>query len=107
MRLFRLLVSGLVISSIWTAPAVAMTCRDWNRLGPSQKAGAIEGMIEDAISSQRGRSYSISRGSVARCMQSSARNIEYDFDDACVNPRSVGMQELNNIFKNYIWACVN
>ncbi len=107
MRFIRLLVLVSAISSVWTSPASAMTCRDWNRLAGGQKASAIDGMIQDALASQRGRSYDFKRGAIGRCMDGSARNIEYDFDDACADSRTASMQALNNIFKDYIWACVN
>ena len=33
-------------------------------------------------------------------------NREYDFDDACADSRTAGMQALNNVFKDYLWSCV-
>ena len=107
MRLVRFLVWVSVISLVWTPAASAMTCRDWNRLGGGQKASAVDGMIRDAVASQRGRSYGVSRGAIERCLYGQARNIEYAFDDGCANSRTAGMQALNTIFKNYIWTCVN
>ncbi len=107
MRFIRLLILVSAISSVWTSPASAMTCRDWNRLADGQKASAIDGMIQDAIASQRGRSYGVNRGAIGRCLDASSRNIQYDFDDACANSRTASMQALNNIFKSYIWSCVN
>ena len=83
-----------------------MSCGDWNRLGDEQTPFAIEGMIQDAIASQRGRSYGVNRGAIGRCLDGSARDIQYDFDDACANSSTASMQALNNIFKRYIWSCV-
>jgi len=106
MQFVRLLLLVSAISSVWAGPASAMTCRDWNRLADGQKASAIEGMIQDAIASQRGRSYGVNRGAIGRCLDGSARDIQYAFDDACANSRTTSMQALNNIFKRYIWSCV-
>ena len=106
-RLFRLLVLVLAVSFVGALPASAMTCRDWNRLAPGDKAYAIDGMIGDAMASQRGRSYQVNRGAIERCLRRYARDIEYAFDDTCSDTGSAGMQALNNIFKNYIWTCVN
>ena len=107
MGLVRLLVLVSAISLVWTTAASARTCQDWNRLGVGQKPSAVDGMIRDAMASQRGRSYGVSRGAIERCLYGQARNIEYDFDDGCANSRTAGMQALNTIFKNYIWTCVN
>lgn len=107
MRFIRLLVLLSAVSLLWTAPASAMGCRDWSRLGYDQKPGVINGMIQDAISGQKGRSYHVNRNAIARCLQSRARDIEYEFDDACASSRTSGMQALNHIFKDYIWSCVN
>ena len=52
-----------------------------------------------------GRQYQVDRGAVARCLQGNARSIEYDFDGACADSRTAGMQALNRIFKEYIWSC--
>ena len=107
MRFIRLLVLVSALSSVWTSPASAMTCQKWNRLSDGQKPSVIDDMIQDAIASQRGRSYGVNRGAIGRCLDSSSRNIQYDFDDACADSRTASMQALNNIFKSYIWNCVN
>ena len=107
MRFIRLLVLLSAVSLVWSAPASATGCRDWGRLGYDQKAGAIDDLIQDAISGQKGRSYHVNRNGIARCLQGQARNIEYDFDDVCADSRTSGMQALNRIFKDYIWSCVN
>ena len=106
-RLVRLLVMVSAISLVWASSASAMSCRDWNRLAGGQKASAVDGMIRDTLAGQRGRSYGVNRGAIERCLYGEARNIEYDFDDACANSRTASMQALNVIFKNYIWTCVD
>lgn len=64
-------------------------------------------MISGAISGNGGRQYQVNRGQIERCLLRSVENIGYDFDDACADSSTAGMQALNNIFKNYIWSCVN
>ena len=83
----------------------AITCTDWDRMNPGQKSAAIDRMISSAIAGQGGRQYNISRPAVGRCLQSHARQIEYDFDDACSDARTASMRALNRIFKDYIWSC--
>jgi hypothetical protein len=62
-------------------------------------------MIESAVSGSGGRQYQVDRGAIARCLQGYAQAIEDDFDGACADSRSAGMQTLNRIFKDYIWSC--
>ncbi len=88
-------------------PAAAIDCRTWNRLGPGQKEAAVYDLIETAVSGSGGRQYQVNRGAIERCLQRSARNTAYDFDDTCADSRSAGKQALNTIFKNYVWSCVN
>ena len=107
MRFVGVLVLVSAISLVCSVPASAMTCRDWSRLASEQKASAIDGMIRDALASQKGRSYGVNRGAIGRCLHASARTIEYDFDDTCADSRTASMQALNNLFKNYIWGCAN
>ena len=97
----------LGVTLLWVAPARATSCRDWNRASPAMKPALVENMIRSAISGNKGREYQVNRGQIERCLQRSAQNIGYDFDDACADGRSAGMQALNTIFKNYIWSCVN
>lgn len=91
----------------FATPAAAINCRTWERLGPGQKETAVYDLIETTVSGSRGRQYQLNRGAIERCLQRSARNIAYDFDDTCANSRSASRQALNTLFKNYIWTCVN
>jgi hypothetical protein len=100
----RLLLLALILCA---TPAAAIDCRSWGRLGPGQKEAAIYDLIESAVSGSRGRQYQVNRGAIERCLQRSARNIQYDFDDTCADSRRAGKQALNSLFKNYIWTCVN
>ena len=105
MRGFVVAVLGVAL--LWAAPAGATNCRDWERASPAEKTAIVDEMIRSAISGQRGRQYQVNRGQIERCLRRSVQDIEYDFDDSCSNARSAGMQALNNIFKDYIWSCIN
>ncbi len=87
------------------SPVQAISCKQWERMAPAQKSASIDRMIQGAVSGSGGRQYQIDRGAVGRCLQGNARSIEYDFDGACADSRSAGMQALNRICKEYIWSC--
>lgn len=99
-------ILGPLVSVLLAPPALAMTCPQWERLGPEQKAAAVDRMIQSAISGSRGRSYRVDRGAIARCLQSESLSIEYAFDDVCSDPRTAGMNAIRTTFKDYIWSCV-
>ena len=100
------LLLGLLAALLLAEPALAMSCRDWERMGPQQRAAAVEQMIKGAVSGSGGRSYDIDRGAIARCLGANSRDIEYAFDDVCSNPRTAGMNAIRTTFKNFIWSCV-
>jgi hypothetical protein len=96
----------VLLATLFAAiPSHAISCRQWDRMGPDQKAASIDRMIDNAVAGSGGRQYQINRGAVARCMNGYAQAIQYNFDDACADSRSAGMQALNKIFKEYIWTC--
>jgi hypothetical protein len=95
----------LVLVLLLAAPVHAISCRQWDRMGPDQKSATIYRMIDGAVSGSGGRQYGVDRGAVGRCLEGHARSIEYDFDGACADSRSASMQALNRIFKDYIWSC--
>ncbi len=106
MRIQRIAGLALVAALLVPAGAGATNCRTWQRLGPDQKSAQVERMIQRTISGSGGRAYRVQRGSVERCLRGAARDIEYEFDDACSDPRSAGMNALDRIFKKYVWSCV-
>jgi hypothetical protein len=85
--------------------AQAIRCREWQRMGPDRRSETIDRMIRNAVEGSSGRQYQFDRGAIARCMRARVQTIEWDFDGACADSRSAGMQALNNIFKNHIWDC--
>ena len=97
------LVSLVLI--FFAAPAAAINCQAWERLGPGQKEAAVYDLIETTVSGSRGREYQVNRGAIKRCLQRSARNIAYGFDDTCADSGRAGMQALNTLFKRHIWNC--
>ena len=88
------------------APARAISCQGWDRLGPDQKLQTVYDMIQSAVAGSGGRSMQVNRAAVGRCVERRAQSIVYDFDDACSSGRTAGMQALNRIFKEYVWTCV-
>jgi hypothetical protein len=97
----------LVLLLLLLAPAAqAINCTSWERLGPGQRSATIDRMIQSTVAGSGGRSYRVDRGAVGRCLQSYAQSIAYDFDSACADPSTAGMQALNEIFKSYVWSCV-
>ena len=104
MKTIAILALALVVAAVAT-PARALTCNSWSRLGPDQRAATIQRMISNAVEGSGGRSYHIDRSAVGRCLERAALAIGYDFDGACSDSRSAGMQALNKIFKDYIWSC--
>ena len=103
----RLAVSLLSLGGLLLlgGPAQAISCKQWQRMGPQQKAATVERMIASTVRGSKGRQYRVDRGAVGRCLNGQVRNIEYDFDGACADPRTAGMHELNRIFKDYLWSC--
>jgi hypothetical protein len=96
---------GIALSLLLAAPALATTCKQWQRLDPGEKAATVDDMIRSAISGSGGRSYKVSRGGVERCLERSSRSIEYAFDDVCSDGRTASMNAIRTTFKDYIWDC--
>ncbi len=105
LRRIATLVSLALI--VFAMPAGAIDCNRWTKLDTGQKEKAVYDLIDTTLSGSRGREFQVNRGAIQRCLEQNARNIEYDFDDACSDTGRAGMQALNKLFKNYIWTCVN
>ena len=101
----RLAVSVALAALLAAPSAHAITCRQWDRMGPGEKTDTVYRMIDGTVSGSRGRQYHVDRGAVGRCLESSAQSIQYDFDGACADARTAGKEALNRIFKHYIWTC--
>jgi hypothetical protein len=80
----RFLLVALVSLFLFTSTAHAINCGTWTRLSPEQKTQTIDQMIQDAMRSNKARTY---------------------IDGACARGGRTGMQALNNLFRNYIWSC--
>jgi hypothetical protein len=98
--------SVLLLVLVSAPPAHATNCQSWGRLGPAQKRATVDRMTRDALAGSGGRSYRVDRAAISRCLERSEQSIQYDFDSACADSRTAGMQALNAIFKQYIWSCV-
>lgn len=95
-----------VVLVLAAAPAYALPCRQWVRLGPPQRAAAIDAMIVNVVNSHVAQQYHVSKQKVARCLERYASRIEGDFDDVCSDRRTAGMQAIPNVFNRYVWGCV-
>ena len=98
------LAMGLVLAA---RHASAMNCGRWSRLDAGQKEATVDGMIDDALGSSRGRQYDVNRDAIGRCLRESVYEIAISFDDVCANPRSADMQAIRNVFKSYVWSCAD
>ena len=87
-------------------PAHAIRCSEWTRLSPTGKRATISQMIENGMASSNARRYDINRARTQQCLQRNATSIELDFDGACADRRTAGLQALNSIFKSYAWSCI-
>ena len=87
-------------------PAHAIRCREWTRLSPTGKRATISQMIQSGLESPNTRRYDINRARTQQCLQRSANSIELDFDGACADSQTAGLQALNNLFKHYAWSCI-
>jgi hypothetical protein len=63
-------------------------------------------MIQTALQSSGARRYDVNVARVQQCLEQNATHIELDFDGACADSGSAGLQALNTIFKRYAWSCV-
>ena len=96
------LAVGLVANA---GRAAEISCREWLRLDPTQKEAAIDEMIGQLIGGQRVRQYGVNRGALGRCLYEAVPDMAIDFDDACSDSRTAGMQAIPARFKNYVWSC--
>jgi hypothetical protein len=102
------IIIGLALALLLASfgPAQAMSCQSWDRLDDGRKRATIDQMIESAIAGEGGRSLSVNRGAIRRCMQNQSEDMLYAFDDTCADSRTASMQAINRIFKDFIWSCV-
>ena len=105
MKMGRVASLVLLVSLFAASPSGAVSCKQWERMGPDQKAGTIDRMIDSTVSGSSGRQYRVDRGAVGRCLDGHARSIQYDIDGDCSDPRTAAMQAPNKVFKEYLWTC--
>ena len=78
---------------LWAAVAIvvlplsaqATGCGEWNRMSDARKWDRIDRMIDDAISGSGGRSSSVNRNAVGRCLGSYSEDMFWEFNDLCSN----------------------
>jgi hypothetical protein len=101
-----LLVSAFV-SMTAPPPAHATACRDWNRMSEQRQRDHVYQLIDDALASNRGRSYRINRNAIGRCLEDHAEDMFYDFTDLCSEGTTASGKAISTRFRQYIWTCVN
>ncbi len=100
-------VTPLLLLLLLALPAEAIRCRQWVRLQPTQKQATVARMIQDLATNNQVRQLSVNTLRLQRCLQDQAYLIVEDFDYACSQGRSQGMNELDRIFKSYAWSCIS
>ncbi len=101
--LLAAVVAALLVPSV----VQATSCPQWNRLSDPGRYQLIDQMIQDAMSSNRGRRYRTDKGRVGRCLESRIDDIYWDFEGICANPAKAHRSALQTRFMNYLWTCVN
>jgi hypothetical protein len=102
-----LLIAAALAILLAPASAQATGCREWNRMSDAQKWERIDRMIQDAITSNRGRSYRVDHARIGRCLEAQSQNMFWDFDGLCSEGRTASMKAIRTRFKQYLWTCVN
>ncbi|MEE9607626.1 MAG: hypothetical protein V3U03_07780 [Myxococcota bacterium] len=104
----RVSVALLLLSMAVAAPAHAIRCRDWGRLGVEQREDALRSEFRQVMSSNRAKQFtSINKTRIERCLIRSMAAIEDDFDDACAEGLQKSMGVLDEILMNYVRSCAN
>lgn len=87
------------------APAGALTCQDWTRLGPDQQVPRIHELIEKVASQPNPEDIQVDRGALRRCLEASLGSIDDAFDDACAERLEAPLDALDRIFRGYVTTC--
>jgi hypothetical protein len=87
------------------APAGAITCQDWTRLGSEQQVQRIRELIEKVASQPNPEGIEVDRGALRRCLEASVGSIDDAFDDACAEGLEAGLDALDRIFRSYVATC--
>jgi len=103
----RKLVLVLIALVAWAPTAGAIDCNGWDRLTDDQKIGKIESMIESHMNSNVGKRYtSENRPAMRRCLYDFVEELRDQFDGACAEGSSTGLNEIDQIFDRYFLSCV-
>jgi hypothetical protein len=106
--MLRVFLLGAAIAIIiLPLSARATGCGEWNRMSDAKKWDRIDRMIEDAMSGSGGRSYSVNRNAIERCLQGYSEDMFWDFNDLCSDSSTASMSAIRRSFKKFIWGCVN
>jgi hypothetical protein len=104
------ILAWLAIPLLLASPAVAaadLSCSEWRRLGPEQKAASVQGMIEGHLGSNAGKRFtSENKAAMRRCLSDFAPRIVDDMDDVCSDVRTAGPGAIDDVFDRYLLSCV-
>ena len=103
MRLgFSIFVGVLMLA----APAHAIRCREWTKLGPEQRTATLHQSYEDLSNKPSLGKYKVNWERIRQCLIQSTPSIEIDFDDACARGQGASMDVLDQILRSYALSCV-
>lgn len=99
---FPVFIAALFVA----APAQAIRCSDWTRLGPEQRTATLHQSYDDLSNESRLQKYQVNWGRIRACLVRSTPAVEIDFDDACARGKSASMDVLDEILRSYLRSCV-
>jgi hypothetical protein len=104
------ILAWLAIPLLLASPVVAaadLTCSEWKRLGPEQKAASVQGMIEGHLGSNAGKRFtSENKAAMRRCLAQLAERMIDEMNDVCSDARTAGPGAIDDVFDRYLLSCV-
>ena len=86
--------------------AGAIRCQQWDRMGPAQKQATIQGLINGLSRNNSVRQTNVNLVTLTRCLEGYAYRIQDEFDGACAQGMSAGLDVLDRTFKTWAWSCI-
>ncbi len=103
----RALTAAIGLTLALAGSASAIECEEWTRLGPGDKPETVRQLIDARLASDVGQRYtSANRVAMRACAQRFVPRIVAEFDGACAEGISAGMNALDEIFDRYFLSCV-
>ena len=100
-------VFAAMLGVLSAAPAHAIECSRWSRLGDAGKTETLYRMIQARLASGEFGDYtSVRHATVARCLEQAVPGIRQDFDSTCSQGLAADMEALDRIFEGYVASCI-